>query len=106
MDSEIPPPSPFFQFLPFLLLAAHVFLSWQVGRYWRNSRGRSFRAGFLVSLFFSPLLGLGVGAMLQANTHALRHQKLADGSKKKCPHCAELIQAEARICRWCQREQV
>lgn len=30
--------------------------------------------------------------------------QLQERTKKACPHCAEMIQAEAKICRFCQRE--
>jgi RNA polymerase subunit RPABC4/transcription elongation factor Spt4 len=25
-------------------------------------------------------------------------------TERKCPHCAELVKAEAKICRYCQRD--
>lgn len=31
---------------------------------------------------------------------------LASGAARKCPHCAEIIKAEARICRFCGRDVV
>ncbi|RYF36218.1 MAG: hypothetical protein EOO38_27975 [Cytophagaceae bacterium] len=29
---------------------------------------------------------------------------LASGDYRKCPHCAEVIKAEANVCRFCQRD--
>ena len=31
-------------------------------------------------------------------------QRASETARVPCPHCAELIQPEARICRFCQRE--
>ncbi|ASM76021.1 hypothetical protein VITFI_CDS0242 [Vitreoscilla filiformis] len=40
---------------------------------------------------------------MKANNAAIEQQQLAEGLKK-CPHCAELIKPDAKVCRYCGRE--
>lgn len=54
---------------------------------------------------------LGFGAMAaMVGLALLQHKSTADITKvattKKCVFCAEVIQPEAKICRFCNREQV
>ena len=44
-----------------------------------------------------------VALMLKRNLEGLENQAVAEG-KRKCPYCAEMIQAEAKVCRYCGRD--
>jgi hypothetical protein len=64
-----------------------------VGAIAQNYRRRSFLDWFLYGFLAFPV--------------ALIHVLVAGRSKaglRKCPSCAEMVQAEAKVCRYCQRE--
>jgi hypothetical protein len=64
-------------------------------------KGRSGFGFFVLSLLLSPLIGIPAALVTKTSEQGL----IARGEMKKCPYCAELIKAEANICRFCQREQ-
>ncbi len=67
-----------------------------------ESRGGSSVAGFFVGALFGPL---GILASFFMGTEEGRAKAgLATGATKKCPRCAEVVKAEAQICRFCQHE--
>jgi hypothetical protein len=52
---------------------------------------------------------LGFNAIMAIDMYMLhnrRQKQIAAATMKKCPHCAEMIQLEAKVCRYCQRELV
>ena len=63
-----------------------------------SKKGRSGEGVFFLSLLLSPLVGLIVAATMEPN--------LAAQGKKKCPNCAEFVQPDARVCRFCQHSFV
>lgn len=79
----------------------YVFVCYLTGLYFRRGRGRSFSAGFLLALAFSPLLAWLYGMLLQANQESLDAQQLAAGALKECPACADLVKTKAVKCRHC-----
>jgi hypothetical protein len=86
----------------------HIFLLWiifalLVGAY-ANTRGRSFAGFFLVSMVLSPLIGLLALLIVGTNMEKIEHEQIHRGELRRCPHCAELIQPVAVVCRYCGRD--
>jgi hypothetical protein len=62
-----------------------------------SSKGRSGPSFFFVSLFLSPLVGFVIAVAISP-----KREKIAQKSAlKKCSQCAEYVQEEARVCRFC-----
>lgn len=69
-----------------------------------EGKGRSGLKAFLLAFFLSPLVGILVAVLLSPNSAQVRSQKLATGTLKQCPYCAELIQRAASVCPHCRKE--
>jgi len=78
-----------------------IFIFWivlavLVGVYASN-KGRSGAGFFFISLILSPLIGFIIAAV-----SSTQRDKVAQKTGlKKCSECAEFVQEEARICRFC-----
>jgi hypothetical protein len=70
-----------------------------------QSKGHSFGAWWLygAALF---IVALPHSLLLKANAKEIENRQLSSGDTKKCPFCAEVIKAEAVVCRYCGRDLV
>jgi|SRR5579859_379468 len=76
----------------FLLLITWLVLSFGAMLY-AGKRGRSQLGFFILALFLSPLIAFVLLAASPSNPKRL--------GLKKCPACAEWVQPEALVCRFC-----
>jgi len=70
-----------------------------------QSKGRSFIGWWIYgALLF--IIALPHAVMAARNTQAIERSEIAaaGGDLCKCPHCAEAIKAEAKVCKHCGRD--
>ncbi len=68
-----------------------------------NNKGRSVAGWFFVGMLLGPL-GLVLVLMVSKDEAALEQRSLASGELKKCPYCAEIVKAEAQVCKYCRKD--
>ena len=76
-----------------------VLLSVAAGVYAAN-KGRSGMGCFFLSLFLSPLVGFVVALAMRPQERKIAQAR----GMKQCPDCAEFVQPDAKICRFCRHE--
>jgi hypothetical protein len=84
-------------------VAAYVFFVW-VARKIAVDKGLDPTPYFALAIFLTPLVGIIAAIVAKPNAAKVDAQRLASGTERKCPFCAELIKVEAKVCRFCGRE--
>ena len=90
----------FMEFLGFVMLLALLGL---IPAAIAQSKSRSFVRWWLygAALF---IVALPHSLIISKDTQEIERKQLASGGSKVCPFCAEVIKAEAKVCRFCGRD--
>ncbi len=68
-----------------------------------GGKGHSFFAWGFYGLVIWPIALVHI-LVTKPNAERVEAKAVGSGSHKKCPACAEMVKAEARICRFCRHE--
>lgn len=67
-----------------------------------SSKGGSGVLGFFVGVLLGPF-GI-IAAFFMGSEKQVEANRIATGDSKKCPRCAELVKADALVCKHCGNE--
>jgi len=74
-----------------------------IAYYIYQGKGRAGCWGFIVGFMLGPL-GIVYALVRSPDTARMERKEIEAGRAKPCPHCGEIIRAEAHVCRHCGRE--
>lgn len=68
-----------------------------------QQRGHSAVAGLVIGALLGPL-GILLALLSPKDAATIERRQIETGQSKRCPHCANMIKREARVCQFCHRD--
>ncbi|NPV67108.1 MAG: zinc ribbon domain-containing protein [Anaerolineae bacterium] len=74
-----------------------------IAGYINHNKGNPFAMGCLLGVLLGPI-GLLIALISGRNEEELERRGVVVGQTRHCPYCAELVKAEAKVCKHCGKD--